>query len=55
MDSEIAFTHRGDAVDDGPTATELLTGVQNVRGWFVFDCSPFTAEANQLRTSPHNR
>jgi len=36
---EVVFTHRGDAVDDRPTVTELLTEVENVQESFVFDCS----------------
>lgn len=39
MDSEIAFTPLGDAVDDRLTVTELLTEVENVQDGFVFDCS----------------
>jgi len=36
---EVVFMHRGDAVDDRPTVTELLTEVENVQESFVFDCS----------------
>lgn len=38
-DPEVVFTHRGDAVDDRPTVTELLTEVEDVQESFVFDCS----------------
>jgi len=38
-DPEVVFAYRGDAVDDRPTVSELLTAVANVQESFVFDCS----------------
>ncbi|WP_328765734.1 peroxiredoxin family protein [Haloarcula rubra] len=37
--AEVVFTHRGDAVGDRPSVSELIDEVESVQESFVFDCS----------------